>query len=854
MSRDFFRLQMDDQIPVAGKPPLISIIQQGRNDGHMGNFLYRLATSINQTARTICQLQAENEVEIILGDWGSDHPLYQALELSNDAKRVLKIATVSPALAARYNRDSQYSQVHPPNVAARRARGDYLMYFDGDTYIPQDTMRKLLDAVRAGSIGGVDLKRTLFGSSRYHIPKDFNFHNPSLEEIDRHIAAHRTTYIHEKINTRNFEGATNGLSLPRSEFHRARGFDESLIYWGWWDIEFYHRIRAQNFGFADWEDFGLVFYHLEHFNNSQKRSLATENPRRINEQHMPAQFASNGENWGLGNEHVPIISWTPVVRQTVSNNTPSMTADAREALETILPPQIHNDDFYEALRAIVLQNELGTILEIGSSSGQGSTQAFVSAILEKKTAKPTLFCIEASRTRFQALANFYKDHDFVRCIHASSVPLSEFPSEEEITRFHSTRRSKLNEHPVEEVLKWLRNDINYVQSAGAPDDGIDRIRRDHRIQTFDMVLIDGSEFLGKAELARLMGSRFIALDDTMTYKNFETREMLLNHPDYRLLTENIHSRNGWAIFERKAPVSVQASSSPRFSVGMIVFNAELFLQTCLEAIYDFAHEILIAEGSCPQARWDANAEGTSRDRTLEIIRNFPDPQHKIRLVASRSWEHKDEMVEAYLSKVTGDYVFHVDSDEIWLRETLEKIRAILAKDSSITCLEFHPLHFWHNFQTVLVEGHWEEPFMRIFKYEPGARWKSHEPPILLNPQGVPYNNIRKVNATREWGLSFHHYSYLTPEQAKWKSRFFRMYGMDAPSSDHSTSVGMTSDWYEKVWLPWAKDPTRIEAIYGTSPGGGPAWRAVGKTMKYPGAHPPEILRHPLWNNPQFHIR
>jgi hypothetical protein len=49
-----------------------------------------------------------------------------------------------------------------------------------------------------------------------------------------------------------------------------------------------------------------------------------------------------------------------------------------------------------------------------------------------------------------------------------------------------------------------------------------------------------------------MGSRFIALDDTMTYKNFETREMLLNHPDYRLLTENIHSRNGWAVSRQKA--------------------------------------------------------------------------------------------------------------------------------------------------------------------------------------------------------------------------------------------------------------------------------------------------------------
>jgi len=853
MSRELFRTHMDEQVPVARKPPLISIIQQGRNDGHMGNFLYRLATSVNQSGRAIRELGAEGEIELLLCDWGSDHPLYQALELSPDAKRVLKIVTVSPTLAAKYNRDSRYSQVHPPNTAARRAQGDYLMYFDGDTYLPLETLRKLIEAVRTGNAGGVDLKRTLFGSSRYHIPKDFNTRNPTLEAIDRHVAANHSSYAHEKINTKNFEGATNGLSLPRAEFWRAQGFDESLIYWGWWDIEFYHRIRSQGFGFADWEDFGLTFYHLEHFNNSKNRSLATENPRRINEQKMPTQFAPNGENWGLNNERVQIISWTPIVRPRSSATTSgsAMTNAAREALESILPPQIQNDDFYKALQDVVRRNDLKTILEIGSSSGQGSTEAFVSAIQEK-AAKPTLFCIEASRTRFQALADCYKQKNFVKCIHASSVPKTDFPSEQTVAAFYQTRPTKLNEHPLDQVLSWLRNDVNYVESSGAPDNGIDQIRQQYDVNAFDMVLIDGSEFLGKAELAKVLGSRFIALDDTMTYKNFETREMLLANPNYKLLAENTNSRNGWAIFERKMSATAAAQPGPRFSVGMIVFNAELFLEACLSSIYDFAHEILIVEGSCPQARWDANPQGVSRDRTLEIIRSFPDPQHKIKLIASQAWEHKDEMVNAYAAHVTGDYLFHVDSDEIWTKEALEQIRQILARDPSITCLEFNPLHFWHNFQTVTAGGHWEEPFMRIFKFAPGARWRSHEPPILLDPQGRPYNDMKRVNATRQWGLRFHHYSYLTKEQARWKGRFFQTYLDPAttPNSDTSTRIGPTRDWFEKVWLAWENDPKSVEQRYGTTPGGGPAWRAIGGTTRYDGPHPSVMLKHPLWPDPK----
>ncbi len=634
MRSDLFQIHIDHEVRPVLQPPLISIIQQGRNDGHMGNFLYRLATSINQFGRAIRELGAEQDVEVILCDWGSEHPFYQALDLSPDAKRVLKIVTVSPFIAAKYNRDSQYSQVHAPNAAARRAQGSYLMYFDGDTFLPRETMRTLLETVRAGRIGNFALDRTLFGSSRYHIPKAFNTQNPSLEEIDRHITANHASYAHEKIHTSNFMGATNGLSLPRIEYWRARGFDESLIYWGWWDIEFYHRFRSQGFEFADWEDMGLINYHLEHYNNSQKRSLMDENPRRPNDQRMPTQFAPNEENWGLLGERVSVISW--VARSAGAARSPTISISH--------PPDAASD----------------------------------------------------------------------------STP-----------------------------------------------------RKDSR---------------------------------------------------------------------------------PRFSVGMIVFNAELFLETCLQSIYDFAHEILIAEGSCPQGRWDANAEGISRDRTLEIIRNFPDPKQKIRLVASKSWEHKDEMVNAYLAPATGDYIFHVDSDEIWSRESLERISQILGSDPSITCLEFNPLHFWHNFQTVTAGGHWDEPFMRIFKFETGARWQSHEPPILLNPQGVPYNSIKRVNATRQWGIRFHHYSYLTEEQARWKGRFFLTYldPTTVPTSDTSTRIGPTRDWFQKVWLAWEKDPQDVEQRYGTTPGGGPAWKPVGRTAVYQGAHPPAMTKHPLWNNPKYH--
>ena len=67
-----------------------------------------------------------------------------------------------------------------------------------------------------------------------------------------------------------------------------------------------------------------------------------------------------------------------------------------------------------------------------------------------------------------------------------------------------------------------------------------------------MVLIDGSEFTDTAELELVYGARFILLDDICTFKNFTSRQRLLNDPNYECIEENLDLRNGYAIFKKRA--------------------------------------------------------------------------------------------------------------------------------------------------------------------------------------------------------------------------------------------------------------------------------------------------------------
>ena len=77
-------------------------------------------------------------------------------------------------------------------------------------------------------------------------------------------------------------------------------------------------------------------------------------------------------------------------------------SNAKSELDFLIPPEIKNDEFYVAIAKIAREGEIKTVLEIGSSSGEGSTEALVKGLLNNPN-QPQLFCLEISKTRFEAL-------------------------------------------------------------------------------------------------------------------------------------------------------------------------------------------------------------------------------------------------------------------------------------------------------------------------------------------------------------------------------------------------------------------------------------------------------------------
>jgi hypothetical protein len=235
------------------------------------------------------------------------------------------------------------------------------------------------------------------------------------------------------------------------------------------------------------------------------------------------------------------------------------SAGTTSQLDAVIPAEITHDRFYRWIARIAASPGVRTILEIGSASGTGSTQAFVDGAL-RNTVLPTLHCIEISRPRYDELCARHADRDFVHCYNMSSVPAESFPTAVDIDAFRQRAWTRFRFIPRRTVVGWLEQDLEYIHRHHLSAHGIRLIRRAAGIDLFDAVLIDGSEFTGRAELAEVYGARFLLLDDIGTYKNYDNYHSLRKDRAYRLVAHSRWLRNGFAVFERYAASTIGGPS------------------------------------------------------------------------------------------------------------------------------------------------------------------------------------------------------------------------------------------------------------------------------------------------------
>ncbi|HEY9624054.1 MAG TPA: glycosyltransferase family 1 protein [Crinalium sp.] len=513
-------------------------------------------------------------------------------------------------------------------------------------------------------------------------------------------------------------------------------------------------------------------------------------------------------------------------------------------LDQLIPGEIKHDEFYRIIQALVSRAEIKTVLEIGSSSGEGSTEAFVTG-LRQNPGQPQLFCMEISRARFAELANRYQNDPFVNAYNISSVAVEGFASEQDVVQFYETVSSNLNVYPLHQVLTWLRQDIDYLTNSEVAGDGIRTIKQQHQIDQFDVVLIDGSEFTGEAELREIYGARYILLDDINTYKNYNNHQTLLADPNYKLLHQNSNVRHGYSVFKKIEPNQAPTFDQSDIAVLIlpvhfftIVLNGEPFIRYHLdvfkhlpfswhwhiiEGVADLTHDTAWSARLGGQVTAALHRNGRSTDGTTEYLdelqQQYPDQITLYRKPEGVFWDGKREMVNAPLANIgEACLLWQVDVDELWTVEQLINARQLFLDHPDKTAAFYWCWYFVGTDLVISTRNCYaqnpDQDWLRTWRYHPGCVWAAHEPPQLAEPlSDGRWRDVARVNPfrhdeTEEHGLVFQHFAYATPEQLQFKETYYGYAG----ALQHWQTLQAEQSFPVRLrrYFPWVHDFTMVD--------------------------------------------
>jgi hypothetical protein len=184
-----------------------------------------------------------------------------------------------------------------------------------------------------------------------------------------------------------------------------------------------------------------------------------------------------------------------------------------------------------------------------------------------------------------------------------------------------------------------------------------------------------------------------------------------------------------------------------------------------------------------------------------------------------------------------EYVWNLDSDEIYKTDDLEKMINFLEKEqpSSVGVQSCSFYGGFNHYLTVFELN--KDNFLRIFRYVKGSTWLTHRPPTIQYPSNsnIVKKHIDSETLFNETGIQMYHYSYVFPTQVSTKIGYYK---------DSVSKQNCIDNYFNDIYLPWVLgDETqklKIESNYIGVHEFKPHVRGECYTTKFEGTHPESI--------------
>jgi hypothetical protein len=278
----------------------LTFVLCSRNDGYGGNSLWRLQTTLNFLGHQAAASGRADQVEVIVSDWGSANPLRTAVRLSPEASGITRFLEVPADVARARQKDSVFAEVIANNAAIRRATGDYIARIDQDTLVGLPFLSKFSDLVERATLDGIDLRRAVMFVGRRSVPFAFTRTSPELERVLSFVNRYGRVLPREGQRQEPwFDAPVGAIVLHRDLWQQYRGYDESLLYWGFMETDLVFRLASSQ-PIVDLDRaLGCDFFHLAHSLRRKRFTSRRKNPRT-----RPSVTCPNDESWGLRDERI----------------------------------------------------------------------------------------------------------------------------------------------------------------------------------------------------------------------------------------------------------------------------------------------------------------------------------------------------------------------------------------------------------------------------------------------------------------------------------------------------------------------------------------------------------------------
>jgi ADP-heptose:LPS heptosyltransferase len=248
----------------------------------------------------------------------------------------------------------------------------------------------------------------------------------------------------------------------------------------------------------------------------------------------------------------------------------------------------------------------------------------------------------------------------------------------------------------------------------------------------------------------------------------------------------------------------RGANSPRLPLKIhfftIVLNGMPFIQahidTMLKLPFDWHWHIVEGVASLSHdTAWSAarggridgslHRNGLSNDGTSEYLdelaRTHPDHVTVYRRPDGKLWDGKIDMVRAPLARLSEEcLLWEIDVDEIWTAAMFTRMRDKFIDDSDRSAAYFLCHFFFKNLVVTSANtygNHLTYEWLRVWRFRPGDRWLTHEPPRLCRQNGTSWVDIATLNPFTHGenlrdGLVFRHYAYVLPAQLRFKEIYY----------------------------------------------------------------------------------